>query len=118
MATQTEIAPLGPLTLELKAGPGTRDFTTFIGYTRAPADGTEPRMDDLASDHPLYRDVREARVIDVRGSRTDFNLETHGFQYYKLPQVPGEGLVDFQDENDSKIMSLYYAGMCEWFAGE
>lgn len=94
------------------------DIQTLIGYTRPPADGTEPSMDDLASEHPLYRDVRSANVFDVRGFEDQFTLETDGFQYFKLPSIPGQGVVDFENELDPKIMGIYYAGMSEWFAKE
>jgi hypothetical protein len=94
------------------------DFQTLIGYTRPPPAGGEPSMDDLASEHPLYRDVRSANVYDVRGFEDQFTLETNGFQYFKLPSIPGQGIVEFQNELDPKIMGVYYAGMSEWFAKE
>lgn len=112
MATQTQTTRSETLLLKNEC----RDFTTLIGYTLAPADGSQPRMDDLASDHPLFREVRTAAVSDVRGRENDFTLEKNGFQYFKLPEVPGEGIVDFTDENDPKIMGMYYSGMCDWFA--
>ena len=94
------------------------DIQTLIGYTRPRAGGGEPSMDDLASEHPLYRDVRSANVYDVRGFEDQFTLETQGFQYFKLPSIPGQGVVEFENELDPKIMGIYYAGMAEWFAKE
>ena len=91
---------------------------TLIGYTRPPVDGGEPSMDDLTSEHPLYRDIRSSHVYDVRGFEDQFTLETHGFQYFKLPSIPGQGVVDFENELDRNIMGIYYAGMSEWFAKE
>ena len=55
------------------------DIQTLIGYTRPPVDGGEPSMDDLTSEHPLYRDIRSSYVYDVRGFEDQFTLETHGF---------------------------------------
>lgn len=92
------------------------DFTTLIGYTRPPVNGGEPRMDDLASDNPTFREIRETRIRDLRGMEDGFTLEKNGFQYYKLPQVPGDGIVDFTNEGDPRILDLYYAGMATWFA--
>ena len=57
-------------------------------------------------------------MYDVRGFEHQFNLEEHGFQYYKLPHIPGEGIVYFNDEQDPTILGVYYAGMSEWFAQE
>ena len=94
------------------------DFRTLIGYTRPPADGSEPSMDALASEHTLYRDVRNANVYDVRGLEDKFNLEEHGFQYFKLPRIPGERVVNFKNESDPKILGIYYTEMAEWFAKE
>ena len=111
MATQTQTISANLLSL-----PAKHDFTTLIGYTRPPADGSQPSMDDLASEHPLYRDIRKATVFDVRGSEDRFKLEEHGFRYYKLPNIPGEGVVDFTNEEDPKILGIYYAGMSQWFA--
>ena len=74
-------------------------------------------MDDLASENPVYRDIRKAKVHDVRGQEGSFNLEEHGFQYYKLPAIPGEGTVDFHNEQDPMILGIYYPGIAEWFAG-
>jgi hypothetical protein len=116
MATVTTTAANDPTeTIRLVAK---HDFKTLIGYTQPPPDGGEPSMDDLASEHPLYRDVRSANVYDVRGFEHQFNLEEHGFQYYKLPNIPGEGIVNFNDEQDPMILAVYYAGMSEWFAKE
>ena len=111
--TTTEVVQERPSTVKLVGG---HDFKTLIGYTRPPVDGSEPSMDDLASDHPTYREVRYAKVYDARGIEDQFRLQEHGFQYYKLPSIPGDGIVEFTNELDSKIMSLYYAGMSEWFA--
>ena len=112
MATITETLPA-----TLQSLTGKHDFTTLIGNTRPPSDGSKPHMDDLASENPLYRDLRRATVFNVRGSENQFTLEEHGFQYYKLPDIPGAGIVDFQNENDQMILGLYYPGMAKWFAG-
>ena len=93
-----------------------KSFETLIGYTRGPADGSEPSVDDLASENPVYRDIRKAKVHDVRGQEGLFNLEEHGFQYYKLPAIPGEGTIDFHSEQDPLILGIYYPGIAEWFA--
>ena len=111
MATEIQTVPVKAI--PLKAG---HDFTSLIGYTRPPINGSPPHMDDLATDNPLYREVRTAKIMDVRGRDEKFNLEQHGFQYFKLPQIPGDGIVDFTNEEDPKIMGVYYAGMADWFA--
>ena len=115
MATQTEtvMSTNASGLLSLK---GDHGFYTLIGYTRPPVDGSEPRMDDLASDNPAYREIRRAKVIDVRGIEDQFTLEKNGFQFYKLPKIAGDNQVDFTNEGDPKIMSIYYAAMSQWFA--
>lgn len=112
-ATITVDEAIPPLKLIAK-----HDIKTMIGYTRPPATGGEPSMDDLASEHPLYRDVRTADVYDVRGFEDQFTLEENGFQYFKLPSIPGEGVVNFENESDPMILAVYYQGMAEWFAKE
>jgi hypothetical protein len=92
------------------------DFTGWIGYTRPPPEGSLLQMDDLASDHPQFREIRTVKISDVRGSESKFTLEKHGFQYLKLPDIPGEGVVDFYNEEDPNILRIYYPGMASWFA--
>lgn len=113
MATQTQTQTAIENSFKIKAK---HDFNTLIGYTKRPLYGGEPPMDDLASENPIFRDVRKAKVVDLRGAEDKFTLEKHGFQYYKLPEIPGNGIVDFTDENDPRILQLYYPGMSEWFA--
>ena len=111
MATETYTAPVKTTPMNVHT------FNAEIGYTLRPLDGTQPPMDDLANENPLYREVRRAKISNVRGTEHNFTLEENGFQYFKLPSIPGDGLVDFENEGDPKILELYYKGISEWFAG-
>jgi hypothetical protein len=106
----------GQLTSSQLSSNTKHDFTGYVGYTCAPSDGSALNMDDLARDDPLFREVRSVHVEDVRGSEDTFNLEEHGFQYFKLPHIPGDGEIDFYNEEDPSILMIHYPGMAEWFA--
>lgn len=97
---------------------GSRDFVTQLGYTIPAADGGNISMDDLATENPTFREVRQVKIHDVRDSPEDFKLDVHGFQYHKLPSIPGEGEVDFFNHDDPKIAEIHYKGMADWYAKE
>lgn len=92
------------------------DFTAAVGYTVPAADGANIDMNDLSMETPAFREVRQVKVHDVRSTQEKFTLDKHGFQYYKLPSIPGAGEVDFTNNDDPKIPQVHYKGMADWFA--
>lgn len=94
------------------------DFVTAIGYTVPAADGSNIEMDDLSLEKPAFREVRQVKIHDVRDAHEDFTLDEHGFQYFKLPDIPGEGEIDFSNNDDPNIMKIHYKGMSDWLAKE
>lgn len=92
------------------------DLITTIGYTIPAADGGNIDMNDLSWEKPAYRDARQVRVHDVRGAEDHFSIDEHGFQYYKLPFIPGEREIDFANSDDPNIKDIHYKGMADWSA--
>lgn len=107
--------PLG--TVNMTPVKDSHDFETTIGYTRGLADGSEPSMDDLAADKPGSTDVRRVKVHDIRGMAKSPTLDVNGFQAFMMNKIPGEDLIDWNNEKDPNIRSVYYQGLGEWFAG-
>lgn len=101
-----------------RLGHGKGDFTTTIGYTLPPSDGVNLDMNELSLEKPQYREIRQVKLHDVRGAQQDFTLDEHGFQYYKLADVPGEGEVEFTNNEDPKIKKIHYKGMEKWLLRE
>ena len=108
MAAQKQTQMIAASSLSIHAK---HDFATLIGYTVPPADGSEPSMDDLASEHPVYRDIRQAKIDDVRGNEDRFTLDKHGSQYYKLPSIPGDGSYERERSKDSGRLLPWHVSM-------
>lgn len=65
-----------------------KDIEAMIGYWRDPGDGSLP---DKENDKEIllghHDEVQKPMLIrDIRGSESDYSLDTHGFQVYTLPE--------------------------------
>jgi len=84
--------------------PKPRDVTTIFHYYKDPADGSPPAPNDASKPSTYEREPlsEQAVVHDIRGTETQYTLDTTGFEIFKHVSVEK----DFLD--NEQIKRVYY----------
>ena len=82
------------------------DLTAIIHYHKAGPDGSTATTEKYSVFDPDHHDPRTTAIHDVRGSETDYTLESNGFQYLRCEKPMN---IDFS--NDEQIKKDHYPAM-------